>query len=1076
MSTILGLWAILAGVARADPNPLCLGTCADGATCGDSSDCGGDSCTFPDACLPGLAPLIEAVVPEEPNALNAHDEGWQCGYLTCVAGPDALSFSGAKITQVATRDFSLEPGRTWLVRAMLGADAGAYGYVEVVGTDVYAVSPFVSDAPAPVPVTLTVALPEAHTGDLTLQLHADGTGSLHLSDIVVYDIADYGVWIRFAAPGAPTRTRFEDTYVLRHGIPADDSHGYYPRACVGPVVDTCIDPALTETVADPGTFSPWIEVSAMFDDGWRASHAWDVTDATTGAPLTGATVQVQLAWAPDPAAVLWDDTRTLAGATVALVLPDGVPEPLGLLTDRGYLVDGPLSDLPALLADPAWTPAEPPVRYFTGSPLGRIDLFDEPSALDDTIELFGAIGFNRRSYLTDTPSADLQARAAALGMTKDLLHGEDILAPWNFSTTDLDLAALRATADANVADPAFAAVAADFPARPEDLFVILGDEIPGLQLAGPQYTQGFHDFLAAQGVLPADLGVAALTDVPPLASVRWTEVDALQPDPVANPEAARRFWWQLRWWNEATALAYRQVRDAIEQQPDWGAPYPMSFNAGTPFSPHYFTYPHGIEFQTMARAGAVTAYFGEGFLLFNDMCRAPQMSWYADFAAGQARPWGLPQHSYVHAHRGDQVAKALTLASRGHRYFDWYMYGPYDLSTGDGSGGLGALSTDWLTRVSAADDALAKAEPWLFDAVRAPAPVAILAAQSDPVWTDLGASSESDAGWHLAWTQAHLPVDFIVEEQLAAELAGRSVLLVDREHLSAAAWDVVAAWVEDGGMLILGRGLAGRDEFGQPVPERADWLGVTVGPVRFGKVDPARVTWAGSDIELTTYWAGLTGGVPLATYQNGAPAVVEVAHGKGRAVVVGFDLGAQFLKPITEDCFSIVPPGAEVFPEGWSDAIRVAAGSLASAVVRDVDADDPRVEVVRLQRADGGAIVVVPYANEPVTVTITASDLPAEVTDALTGATLPVSGGALTLTLDGATVLGWTDGAAEPGDTDDTDAPADTDGATEPPATDEDDVPAADEEAKGCGCDTPGTPGGGLAVALVLLAARRRRG
>jgi hypothetical protein len=113
------------------------------------------------------------------------------------------------------------------------------------------------------------------------------------------------------SPGLPTAApvRFTDGWVLRHGIAADDPHGYYPRACYGPVEPTCIDPALTETVAAPGAFSPWIEVSAMFDGGWRASHAWDVTNATTGAPLNDTTVQVQLAWAPDPAAVLWDDTR-----------------------------------------------------------------------------------------------------------------------------------------------------------------------------------------------------------------------------------------------------------------------------------------------------------------------------------------------------------------------------------------------------------------------------------------------------------------------------------------------------------------------------------------------------------------------------------------------------------------------------------------------------------------------------------------------------------------------------------------------------------------------------------------------
>lgn len=297
--------ALASSLALAEPNDLCPGACPDGAPCGSPSDCGGEACTFPDACLPGLSALIEAVEPELPNALNTYDSGWACGYLTCVPTADELAFSSAfGIYTYAIKDLTLAPGRTYLLRALLGADPGAFGYLDVVSYDLDADSPWVWDAPVPVPVTIWFEVPATHTGPVELHLHADGTGSLHLSDVVIYDLTDYQVWLRFAAPDATGPVRFTDGWVLRHGIAADDPHGYYPRACYGPVGPTCIDPALTDTVAAPGAFSPWLEVSAMFDGGWRASHAWDVTDATTGAPLNDTTVQVQLAWAPDPDAVL----------------------------------------------------------------------------------------------------------------------------------------------------------------------------------------------------------------------------------------------------------------------------------------------------------------------------------------------------------------------------------------------------------------------------------------------------------------------------------------------------------------------------------------------------------------------------------------------------------------------------------------------------------------------------------------------------------------------------------------------------------------------------------------------------
>jgi hypothetical protein len=237
-----------------------------------------------------------------------------------------------------------------------------------------------------------------------------------------------------------------------------------------------------------------------------------------------------------------------------------------------------------------------------------------------------------------------------------------------------------------------------------------------------------------------------------------------------------------------------------------------------------------------------------------------------------------------------------------------------------------------------------------------------------------------------------------------------------------------------------------------------------VGRARNGKVSPASVDWGGP-IEITTWWSALSGGRPLVWYENGDPAVVEVRHGLGRAIVVGFDLGDQYTKPITEACFQVVPAEVAPFPEGYADVVREAAGSFLGALPKEVDADHPLVEVTRMHRDDGGAIVVLSYDNAPVTVTVTAPNLPDQVTNALSGETIAVVDGTVTLELDSAAVLGWTDGGAttgtipnDPG----TDPPTASDGAASP------------GPAEGCGCGTL-RPSWTLAGFVPLLLALRRR-
>jgi hypothetical protein len=990
---------------------------------------------FPPGVLPALAEIAAETIPEEQNRLNDFASGWEPGVIEMSASGGVMTYgSPFGITAVMTHDLILPAGRRFLISAWMKADPGTRGYFDVASATVGADSDLVAGESDFVPVSATFSIPPKHKGQLQMRFHGAGPGGVAVRDIAISELADYGVFVRVRLESAGAPALLRNATILRKGVPGGDPLGFYPAACAGPPAADCIDGGILE-VELPGSdgggggddgWSAWLPASTWLAGGLRATHGLELLDLASGSPRDASELRVQVGWAPDPSAVYFEGTRSLVGHRVGLVLPEGAPPPPFLLADTGLLVDYVNDDRARLLASPGFSPAAQPDDYLTGTIVNTIDLFDDWSAVSDTLDLFRDVGFNVRSFLADEPSAADRAHADAAGLDKAILHAESLLQPYTYSSTDLDLPLLRATADANAEEPYYASVAAGFAAHPGDLFAILGDEIGGLFLAGPQYRAAFHAYLSERGLTPADLGKPAWAAVLPLEDFDWTQIPAVRPDPAAGAAAARLYYWQLRFWNEATARAFRQVREAIEAEPTWGGAYPMSFNVGSPDAFLYLTYGLGVEFQTMAEADAVSALFGEAFLGYNDWCQAQQLGFYGDYVAGQVRPHGLPVTVYLHAHRGDQPQKVLTLAARGVRGFLAYAYGPFDLTTGDGVGGLGEPAEFWLRNVAAANDALARVEPWLAGASRALAPIAIVGAQSDPVWTDAGAATRDEIGLHRALTHAHHRADVVVEERVAAgDLVAedRALVVLDRAHVSAAAFAALRGFVEGGGTLVLGRDLGLRDEYGQVDPSRTAWLGVSAGSESPAPAPgSAAVDWlveSGPPLSLPlgSPWRTLSapGAQVLATYAGGEPAALEVERGAGRVVALGFDLGSAYLEPEL-DCDTSLSGGDGLFAEGWSSAIRAAVASLAAraglAGTREVLASDPLVEVQRLTTAGGApAVVALNYNNASLgDLAVTVPGRSGAVLSALTGISYTAdAAGTVHLPLARGDVLVWSD-------------------------------------------------------------------
>ena len=1063
--------------AHAAPHPYCPGLCTDGLTaCGGESDCDGP-CTFADTCLPGFTPLIDEVVADGPGGLG-DPASWSCGLLRCradAAGDALLVASEYGIGAMAVKDLVLAPGRRYLLRAELRTDADTWGYFDVSGDGVDARSETIVGPHDWTPVDALFTVPIG-AGPLHVRLHVDGPGELGLRHPVVLVLGDYGVYLRFTLlePEVAGSARLDT--VLRH---TTDPPGLRPTVCAshdtaGP---DCIDPDLT-TVSIPAGQEPsaWLPVSAMYAGGDRATQAWKLFDASGMPFLFTIRVRVELAYRPEESAIFFRADQFPGFSGIGLVVPDGVPAPTDLKADTGFLRDLVVAD------HDTFTPASQQVESLAiGVSVDAIDDFDryDPVA-DASLELQRDLGLSVAAFMSNMPNSSARQSAKSLGLTHRLLHAEGLLVPYTQASHDFDLDAVRAQVRANLTGPSWAAERASLQADPDGVIALMGGSGGGLAFSGPGYRAAFATWLAAQAAVDGpslgELGVSDFAAVPPLEDMRYERIAEVRP--VAADVAARtRFVMALRFWNVASARAFAAAADELRA---WvGGDVRITFDAGSPLIAGDFQANAGAEFQTMALEGAATSLLGEGFLPDPDDCRAWDLGFYADWARGEAQPWRegsarFTLASYLHAQSGDSARKMLALAGRGFTWFEHYHYGPYDLSTGDGAGGRGALSVPWLDHVARGSEVMAQVEDALLGARREPSSIAILGSQSDSPWTDLDAASADELGWHIALSQAHYPVDVLMESEVeAGRLEGpgapKRLLIVLRKHLSRAAFGAIRRWVQDGGTLVLGPDLAGWDERDELDIARAEWLGIAAGAAHDGS-DADIMRWStASGIATFSYdrpWVEMAGigATTVASSADNRPVVIRAARGSGRVVAVGMRIGEAFRAP-TLGCESRPAALPARYPTAFPDALRTAIASvpgLASlAQSRPIQSDDTRVSIQRVRGARGPVVIAVAWADAPIDVALSASEWQGcqRVHEVISDVDLPVIFGTVVAPLERAAVITWDPNdctravVAEPAD----------DGA--------EDVPARHDDG-GCG-GAPDACTWALAGALVVLSRRR---
>ena len=214
-------------------------------------------------------------------------------------------------------------------------------------------------------------------------------------------------------------------------------------------------------------------------------------------------------------------------------------------------------------------------------------------------------------------------------------------------------------------------------------------------------------------------------------------------------------------------------------------------------------------------------------------------------------------------------------------------------------------------------------EDYVMDGTVRQARVALLLSSVDDIrnpspLTKGGYSNAGRKAIYYALRHAQVPVDFLSENDVLDGLADTYQLIyVTQEYLHSRAVPALLKWVEKGGTLVALCGGGFLDEFSRPNPAANALYGVRGQAIEKDTrldvfqlkqdlppyVPLDHVRWTRNETSVTNVpvilWKQLiepSDGKVVGTYSDGKPAVVEKAHGKGRALLFGFMPGLAYLK------------------------------------------------------------------------------------------------------------------------------------------------------------------------------------
>ncbi|MFK5922909.1 MAG: beta-galactosidase trimerization domain-containing protein [Verrucomicrobiota bacterium] len=516
------------------------------------------------------------------------------------------------------------------------------------------------------------------------------------------------------------------------------------------------------------------------------------------------------------------------------------------------------------------------------------------------------------------------------------------------------------------------------------VYCFLTDEPTGQPSAfiakDPSYLRAFQAWLKKLGNTPADLLVNNWNEVKPVAENERDQFPALH-------------YFTQRFRTRALGDFMATQRDIIKEAYGRSFPTLVNFSDGATYTANF--YGQGVDYFELLNDDGQNAIWGEDWANGSSSYQCGAFN--VDLMRAAARQRGQTIGHYLIAHAGrkpwDIKTKAASEVARGVKILKNFSYG---VSWGSHEGGPFWKSHTWYAhphtwRANAeVVREIGGAEDLLLPAMPKPAEVAILYSSSTDAWMLKRNSAYGFNRMHtwMALAHAQIPVDFISEQQVDDNLLkDYKVCYLSGPNLTRTTAAQLKNWVEQGGTLFLTAAAASRDEYNRPLhtldallpAKRASvetlqaYLSSGSGLYTLKSQDSVKADGLSMDtLSLRQALTAKDGSNILATFQDGTPAAVSAATGKGKVFCLGFLPALDYIKKAEAARIKLQGPKVKQSPASAHPAPPV----IISA--EDLVAIEPKTRLERSRNpwdypADVRDFILTPVRSAKVTPPLTCS-------------------------------------------------------------------------------------------------------
>ncbi|MCY3021136.1 MAG: beta-galactosidase trimerization domain-containing protein [Planctomycetota bacterium] len=426
----------------------------------------------------------------------------------------------------------------------------------------------------------------------------------------------------------------------------------------------------------------------------------------------------------------------------------------------------------------------------------------------------------------------------------------------------------------------------------------------------PAALKRFQQYLPDQGLKPEDVGAATWDEAKPIGV---SAADALPKKRLFYWSVRFLAWDSSRYMSEATRALERAFYPGMPICVNWNnfqgrfyVPGPLFHNKDKTSPDAAMMHEDWFEFGRMR--GCTTLWTEDWF----GDAMAPQWSYLCRRLACAARKGGVEFGGYVIPRTAGDLEdgilqKILCVVGHGGKAIKYFVFGPEYNFPGNC---YSERAAKVLPSMARAHKMIGKAEDVLWPGRPPKSDVAILYPKSAQPWDKNGIVDATNTSpfantvdymgevycLHRVCQRLNIPVDFVEEEDLTPEgLKAYKVLYVTAPNIPAEGQKGIAEWLKAGGFLVTTDNAAVRDRYNEPCSILADATGIQQKPrapmnvANVGQLKEVATTKNGNiRVKGVRGEATEKGGTALDLFDDGAPAIVEQAVDKGRALHFAF--------------------------------------------------------------------------------------------------------------------------------------------------------------------------------------------